>query len=199
MRVEDLFEGVSKTLYHFTTFDHASGILRSNTMRSRIGEISFSRSVMGSYPRDHRMIGVLFELDGEALGHRYSGSPVGREEMDEDDWQIVHLRGKGSQMEDRIYTNEIKGIRRYITRAIIYMPREVYRSGGGDNLDGDYNEQLRHIIDVVKELKGIPFITVTSERGMPTANFLLRNAPRTYNDSVREFKSMLTNMGFKFG
>ena len=186
MRIKELFEGMSPVLYHFTTFDAASGILKSNSIRSRLGEISFSRSVIGSYPTDHKMIGVIFEIDGKGISANHRGSPVGGDDYDENAHKFVRI-GKTDQLEDRVYSKEIKNIKAFINRAIIFLPKEWVQTRSGDELDGKYETQLKHLKATIQGLRGIPFMVATSVRDLPRVNGMLRLIPPDYNTSLSMF------------
>ena len=111
----DLFEGLSKKVYHYTSIHAAAKILTSGTfeLSSTIGSIeeklappgypyffSTTRTLTGGY---HDTIGsqaVMFNLDGDWYNQRYKSGPV-------DYWQDrvpgVNLN-RTSEAEDRLYS-----------------------------------------------------------------------------------------------
>jgi len=66
MKILDLLESLSPVLYHLAGFEYSESIINSDTLRSRAGGISFSRSMVGQYGPSHRLQGVMFVLDGVA-------------------------------------------------------------------------------------------------------------------------------------
>lgn len=176
MNIHDIIlERVSSVLYHATSFPAANKMLETNTMRG--SEISFARSLQGAYHTSNKLIGVIFEFDGDKLNHNYKGGPVGTENFsydeewyDPDDPDTWEFTGReNGQLEDRIYSkNGIDDVRRYIVRAIIYAPIEYIQDSSEDEFDGSYNKQMRSVVETVKrlEINEIPYRYVASEKGL---------------------------------
>lgn len=177
MRVRDLFEGISPVVYHATSFNSAGKMLDANMMRSKVGEISFTRSLTGSYHKINRLIGIIFELDGRKLNTKYKGAPVGTElwgpDDSFDDEPMMYGKDNG-QLEDRLYTHEIKNLTNYINSAIVYVPEEYLDKDTDEFEDESYSQQLKQAHRVIKLLDEhkIPHRYVTSEKELvnPKAN-----------------------------
>ena len=118
MRAQDfLTEGATDILYHYTGASGAVDILRSGefgfTVLSGADRksmppgydfyLSTTRSRVGDYHRTSGNIGVMFVLDGRAIGQRYRVVPV---DYWEQSWLSTHRPGMGgvrtSESEDRI-------------------------------------------------------------------------------------------------
>ena len=163
---ELLSESISSVVFHATSFPSAAKILSNDTLRSKTGEISFTRSLQGSYHTSNKLIGIIFKLDGRKLNMNYKGAPVGTEDYDLDD--NLTFRGKeNKQLEDRIYASEIKNFSKYIDSAIVYVPEE-YLENYSDEFDGEYAEQLKSAQAVIRLLKSnnIEYRIVASEKGL---------------------------------
>jgi hypothetical protein len=167
MKLNDLLltEGLSSVLYHVTTFRSALSILNSNSLRSKAGAISFTRSLTGSYHFHNRIIGVIFEFDGNKLAQSYKGTPVGTE--DEDLSGTISYRGRDNkQLEDRVLTKEIHNVSSYIKKAIIFIPTDYIEYDSYDELDSEYEPNLlvlNKVMDALEQ-KSIPYRVVTDEK-----------------------------------
>lgn len=175
MKLSELYEGLSQTLFHFTDFESARKIISSNELRSNLGRISTSRSIFGTYPRDHKMIGVFFVLDGRAIAQSYKGRPFGGEEYNldgdgENDWIPT---GKSSQFEDAIMTKGIKNFNKYVTHVVVYVDKKIIGDGWRDEFDRPYDTDLDthlpNFVKVVSQLR-VPITVVTSVRDLPKWN-----------------------------
>jgi hypothetical protein len=168
MKIKELFEGLSSVVYHFTTFDKAEKILKSNSLISNIGEISFSRSITGSYPNDHRMIGCIFEMDGDLISQNKKAKPIGGEDYDDYDYDVTIFTGKSSQMEDRLYSKQVPNINTAIKRAFLYIPLDLIKGRREDHLDGNYRDQLTHLKNVYMMLSSmkIPIFFAMSRKDL---------------------------------
>ena len=190
MKFEQLMEGFSPVLYHFTTFDRAERILRTNELRSMDG-ISFSRSIVGSYPKDYAMIGVIFVVDGMRLRQRHSGNPFGGEDLD-DDFNTIKI-GKTDQMEDRIRGN-IQNFSDYVTGAVIYLDEKNIRTRKSDELEGVYGEQLERFVNFfgLLERARIPSTVATSFQELPTAHMRLTRGSGNVSADIENIKRILS-------
>lgn len=160
MKIKDILnEGISDILYHCTSFQGAKNILRTNVLGKQDLPISFARSAYGSYHRDNKMIGVIFEINGRRLSHNYAGAPVGGENWlydpedydpaDRDTWEF---QGKTDQAEDRV-TGPIKNFLKYVIRAIVYVPEEYINSSYEDEFGEKYKQSISEILSCIKELE----------------------------------------------
>jgi hypothetical protein len=173
----NLLESLSSVVYHATDMLAALQILKTNALRSEAGYISTTRSLTGSYHRENKMIGVIFELNGTLINQRYRSSPIGTENFnywDNDDTDEEPWLGRSNgQLEDRIYTNELSPLNKYVTRAIIFLPTEYINrqtSCGtyADEFDTSYADQLKVVKQVEDLLDGynIPTRIVETEKGL---------------------------------
>ena len=173
----NLLESLSSVVYHATDMLAALQILKTNALRSEAGYISTTRSLTGSYHRENKMIGVIFELNGTLINQRYRSSPIGTENFnywDNDDTDEEPWLGRSNgQLEDRIYTNELSPLNKYVTRAIIFLPteyinRQTSRGTYADEFDTSYADQLKVVKQVEDLLDGynIPTRIVETEKGL---------------------------------
>lgn len=173
-------ESVSSVIYYATTFSAAEKILSSAALKG-YGGISFTRSLQGAYHKKNKIIGVIFEFDGDKLNHKYKGGPVGTEnwDYDEDDYDKddkhtwSHRGRENGQLEDRIYADKINNVTAYIKSAIMYLPAEYVETHKEDKFGESY-DQIKHAEDVVNllNLHNIPIRYITSEKDLanPRAN-----------------------------
>ena len=117
---EIINEKVSSVLFHVIDFHGAASMLQQDKLRQK--QVSFTRSLTGEYHLGNKMIGVVFEFDGDLLNRNYKGGPVGTEGRDLDD--NLEYRGKeNKQLEDRIYTkNGLEQVTKYIKSAVMFCP-----------------------------------------------------------------------------
>jgi len=186
MKIQTLIEGISSVLFHFTSFSGAYNIIKTNSLTSKMNQISFSRSIVGEYSSSYALIGVLFTIDGSKLANRFKGSPVGTENYDEEDGTKTVYRGRENrQYEDRIFTNKISNFSSYVKDCLIVLPIEYLEKQGEDEFEDSYIEQLNNLPDVVsilqKKFGEVKF--VLSERDLANR--------RTY--SVEHAKKRLAN------
>lgn len=169
MKLEQLYESLleesmSDVVYHATDFMSAINILQSDSLRSKTGAISTTRSMTGKYHLDNRMISAIFELDGRMLNQKYRGQPVGTEDLEDDgDYMFsVVMRGKqNGQLEDRLLTGEIKNFVSYIKAIHTHVPDYIIdslRTAGGrkyfeDALEIPYFKSLEHLQLLLKTIK----------------------------------------------
>lgn len=132
MRIENLYdsliqESVSQIIYHAAPIASSIEIIKSNTLKSHAGAISFTRSLTGSYHISNRMMSVIFEMDGAKLNQRFKGTPYGTEEFSDDDWGIdakpIMMGKRNGQLEDRILSKRIDNFLSYVTRIHIHIPK----------------------------------------------------------------------------
>ena len=123
MLVTDLFESVSSIVYHATRLYNAAQILADARFRLAVSSgtdternlqkgnkpyyLSTTRSKVGDYTL-HQFYkdGVVFVLNGDWFNHNYKGGPV-------DYWagqrlksSEVGLKGRYSEMEDRVFSDQ---------------------------------------------------------------------------------------------
>ena len=178
MRINQIItEAVSSVLYHAAPFRGALAILKGNTIgktENDTGEISFARSLTGTYHRENRQMGVIFEVDGNKINQRYKGQPIGTEDWDEieDDedenfGKTGHgYRGKDNgQLEDRV-KGPITQFNSYVKNAIIFTPIEYLDTSYESELGDHYGEDIQHIVTVIKYLNkyNIPYRFVSTEK-----------------------------------
>lgn len=188
-----LAERVSSIVYHATSFPSAVKILGSDILGKgkRDNEfVSFTRSIQGNYHRGNKIIGIIFEFDGDMLNQKYRGKPVGTEiyygddryddaedsgklSIDDSGDEVAYGNSKeNGQLEDRLYVGKTRGIQnvsRYIKSAIVYVPKEYMDDALGDEFeDEDYKTQLKSAKQAVGLLKrrDIPYTVVKSEKGL---------------------------------
>jgi len=171
MKILDILrEGVSSVLFHATTISNGIRILETDKLTTNVGFLSFTRSLAGEYHSANRMIGVIFEVDGQLLASQFSGKPVNGYHADykDEDWYEPDLRAEFNQMEDRINAKEIVGFSRYVKAAIIYIPLEYLDSGYEDEFGTSYIKNIEQVYDLMKKLRqrGVKFRTVTSHAGL---------------------------------
>lgn len=177
MKIHDIItESVSSILYHATSFHGASQLLETDFMKGP--EVSFTRSLQGAYHTSNKLIGVIFQFDGNKLNHNYKGGPVGTEnflydpdDYDPDDKDTWEFTGRDNgQLEDRVYAKDgIKNATNYITEAIIYAPIEYVKNSSYDEFeDRTYSEQLQSTIYVLRQLEAnnIPYRYVATEKDL---------------------------------
>jgi len=164
--LELICEGISPVVFHATNFPAAVKILSNDTLRSAAEEISFTRSLQGSYHKNNKLVGIIFKLDGRKLNMNYKGGPVGTEDYDLDD-NLTYSGKSNKQLEDRIYSGEIKNFSKYVDSAIVYVPEE-YLENYADEFDDDYDTQLKSAKEALQLLKsnGIEYRIVASEKGL---------------------------------
>lgn len=172
MKIKEIItEGFSKVLYHCTTFRGANTILSTDTLGKPNIPVSFARSAYGAYHRDNKIIGVIFEVNGQKLAHNYKGAATGGENWtyDEDEYNPLdretwQFKGKTEQFEDRII-GPIRNFSKYIVRAIVYVPTSYISNANQDKLGDNYDEGLSLVIKTIDllESKGILVQYVTEE------------------------------------
>lgn len=172
MKIKDIInEGISNVLYHCTSFQNAIKVLDNNVLGKGSVPVSFARSAYGAYHRDNKLIGVIFEIDGRKLAYNYSGSPVGGENWDYDpdeynktDKSTWEMQGKTGQFEDRV-NGPIKNFSKFVSRAIVYVPKEYIKSQSKDEMGDSYNESMQFVIKCIEllELKNIPVQYIIKE------------------------------------
>ena len=170
MNIEELLEGISSVVFHATTINSGLKILQSDALTSKSGQVSFTRSLAGEYHSYNKIVGIIFEVDGRALSARYKAKPVAgyhHDYVDEADYDPDY-KSETDQMEDRLLTPEIKGFKRYVRSAIIYVPAEYLKSSREDELGENYLENLRNVFKLIEVLRaeGINYRSVTSHAGL---------------------------------
>lgn len=179
---EIIRERVSSVVYHATSFGAANNILGHNHMGKGKHDsefISFTRSLLGSYHKKNKLIGVIFEFDGDKLNQNYKGQPVGTEydeyddEYDDthDDDEIQYAGKANGQLEDRLFIGKkgIPNVSNYIKSAIVYVPKEYMDANFTDEFgDETYTDQLKDAKQTIQLLKkhNIPWRVVKSERNL---------------------------------
>lgn len=168
-----LLERVSSVVYHATGFKGALKMLQSDFMRGELntGHVSFTRSLQGSYHKENKLIGIIFEFDGDLLNRQYKGGPVGTEYFGWDDEPVEYGGKENRQLEDRVYTGSDRGIKnasKFIKHAIVYVPQEYLDTSDENEFEEPYSEELDVEGEVIKELdkKHISYNFVDSEKGL---------------------------------
>lgn len=203
--------GISPILFHATYVSQAAQILREDCFRlstslgtrsdQRHPEVfyfSCSRIKTGGYARERQGGAVTFRLDGVALGHNYSGSPVdywGPEYRKAADY---HGKLKMDENEDRIFTDKpyIRPAHRYIEEVHVLVPTE------GDFNSEQWKRDVRTILLACKT-RGIPAFLYQDQRqfelqqigrAIPLSqiNLSVETQPRHYSRSrVKSFDGWL--------
>jgi len=167
---EIIKEAVSSVLFHVIDFAGAESMLTQDKFRQK--DVSFTRSLTGEYHIGNKIIGVVFQFDGDLLNRKYKGGPVGTEDWDLDD--VKTMRGKeNKQLEDRLHTDDgIAGVSKYITSAIMFCPKEFVEGESEDGFDVAYRDSVAHIQRVEQLLiaKKIPFRYVSSVKELFNKN-----------------------------
>lgn len=150
----NLFERISSIVYHMTDFRSAASIINSDALKDTVkgSEISFTRSITGSYHSFNRIIGILFEVDGDKINKRYKGAPVGTETYDDNPKKAFSGRENG-QLEDRVYTHSIENFSEYVRQVYVFIPLEYIKNNSEDGLDGNYAEGLEYFPEVTSKLE----------------------------------------------
>lgn len=115
MRLRELFESISKQVYHYTRLGAAADIIANGEfmLSSTVGSgyekelnpdkypyfLSTTRTKLGGYHRDPGPDAVMFVMDGDWYNRRYKGGPV-------DYWGDRQSNIKPSEAEDRIFSKE---------------------------------------------------------------------------------------------
>jgi hypothetical protein len=173
MKIQDLREGISSILFHYTSANNLLTILNANKFRltpdigtsaeagNRKGDKiyygSFARSMAGTYhyPVSKYAHGSsIIVVDGRKLSaDGYSGNPL-------DYWGF----GDNDEMEDRIYSKRphVEDFNRYIKEIHMYMP--AINSGIHD--EGSLSKMARKVRQVyrVAKQKGIPVYVYSEPR-----------------------------------
>ena len=122
MILKELFESVSSTVYHFTSIPAAAEILASGNFRltassgtkterdlarGREYYLSTTRSKVGDYTlHQFHKDGLVFELNGDWFNQRYRGGPVDYWGGNKGRYYGQGIKGRYSEMEDRVFSNE---------------------------------------------------------------------------------------------
>ena len=187
MKLKDiLIERVSSIVYHITSFPAAVKILKSDEMHSRTGYISFTRSLHGRYHKNNKIIGVIFEFDGDKLNQKYKGKPIGTEfhsdpfsddPFDWDDEDDMPSSKENGQLEDRLFLPDsvLPNVTKYIKSATIYIPSD-YLDRGENEFDEPYMDEIKSLATVMKLLdqRHIPYVSADSENDLSRVAMILR-------------------------
>jgi hypothetical protein len=177
MLLTELFESVSRIVYHFTSIPNAAAILTDHRFRLTAAAgtsternlssgkqyyLSTTRSKVGDYTlHQFYKSGLVFELNGEWFNHHYKGGPV-------DYWQNKGryqgdgIKGRYSEMEDRVFSDEP-----YIPfpkdpRKLIKSIHIMWQVVPEDRLDEKLSTYLRTVLIRAKQL-GIPYYIYDDE------------------------------------
>jgi len=150
MKITQIIEGISPTVYHTTSIDNAYQILKSGSFRlssassAREADIggdnakywmSTARSLRNSFS-DNMPTSITFEMNGTSLSHNHSGKAVN------------YFSGKSgnNEMEDRVFSNK-----RMINNAGKHITKVFLRSNDGLITKGEYLK-LQEIVKIVKDM-----------------------------------------------
>lgn len=153
---EILNERVSSVLFHVIDFPGAESMLKQDKFRQK--DVSFTRSLTGEYHLGNKIIGVVFQFDGDLLNQKFKGGPVGTEDWDLDD-KLTYRGKENKQLEDRINTKEgLTEVTKYIKNAVLFCPKEFVEDDSEDGFGISYRDSVTHIAKVGKLLsaKKIP-------------------------------------------
>lgn len=184
MRILDLInERVSSVLYHAIDFGGAEQMLKTNRLKQK--DVSFTRSLSGRYHLDNKIIGVIFEFDGDALNNNFKGGPIGTEDWYDTETDDPVYKGKeNGQQEDRLNTeNGLDNVLKYIKSAIMFCPIEFVQASYEDEFKVSYQSSVMAIYDVVDFLQknNIPTRYVGSVKDLNNKN---SNDPDKFLEAV---------------
>lgn len=166
MKINDLFEAATANLYHSTRLYNAAKILEQGYFKlaasvgtgselahqkpGRFYFLSTTRSKVGDYTlHNYHIDGVVFNLNGDWLGHRYKVAPI-------DYWERMWLKrdGRTSEAEERVYSREPAIALPDPATKLITAIHVLYEK---DKIKSDDNRPywLRKLLTKAK-LKGIP-------------------------------------------
>jgi hypothetical protein len=169
MKIQQLLEGISPVVFHYTSTSNALNIIKNNrfqlttsygtdaegwlAQKNKIFYLSTTRHRLGGYHLTRGIEGAMFNLDGTKLAQRYSGDPV-------DYWghEFRKLEPTGAEAEDRIYHTKPT-----IPNALDYI-KEVHVYIREQDLDND--NSIRRSRQLMIELKrqGIPHYFYTDHK-----------------------------------
>lgn len=156
MKVEQIFEGVSDILFHYTRLDLFFSMVRSGTISLSATQgyesnfskgykyyLSTTRSRLGSYHKNSRR-GVLITLDGRKLQQNMKGAPADYWGGDEPNFD---------EMEDRLYTDKtFIELKKYVIKVdILATEREMN--------DDEYRDMLESL-----KWEGMPIYVYDNNR-----------------------------------
>lgn len=171
MKVYEIInERVSSVLFHVIDFRGAKSMLEQNKLRQQ--EVSFARSLTGEYHLGNKMIGVIFQFDGDLLNRQYRGAPVGTEDWDLED-NLTYRGKENKQQEDRLKTKEgLPEVTKYIKAAIVFCPKEFVKNSHEDEFGEVYSSSVEYIASVTQLLtaKKIPFRYVSTVKELFNKN-----------------------------
>lgn len=165
---ELIIEKVSPIVYHATQFENAIKILESDLLKSPTGYISMSRSLTGSYPTENKIIGAIFELDGDLINQKYPGKSVGTEDYEGWGDEVTYSGKRNKQLEDRVLKGEIIDFSRYIRKVHIFIPLEYMEDNYKDEFDSVYDVNIKEVEGIVNLLneRNIPYRVVFKEKDL---------------------------------
>jgi hypothetical protein len=208
MKIKELFEGLSNTLFYARGINSALEIVKTNEIRlsptftksvekndNHNYYLSTSRTRTGKYHVDNSSYHVLFELDGRLLSNNFTGEPI-------DYWGDSFRKASGGayEQEDRLYSNKpsIKNAMKYIKRVDILVDAKR-----------NHEQTNKNIKTMVLKLKtnGIPVRIYTDNRSwvsgglsqMSLDDFLSLNFPevkkisreQTEEDTYQNMRAVL--------
>tara|TARA_R110000787_G_scaffold336_9_gene1310 strand:- start:16904 stop:17569 length:666 start_codon:yes stop_codon:yes gene_type:complete len=208
---EFLMESVSSIVYHMISFDNAHKALEGNYIKAN-GGLSTTRSLTGKYHINYRLIGVIFEFDGDKVNQKYKGHAHGTDnftyygnpnddleadEMEEhgmswkeisQDPDYMEFHGKDNgQLEDVIKpkNKRFEPLDHFVKSAIMFLPKEFLEGNYKDRFDEEYLDQIKYIERVETQLnaKNIPIRYVTSVKGL----FNRSNNQEEFNTIMRDY------------
>ena len=139
MKLQQIFEGISPIVFHYTSIRNAASIIDNNrfklstsfgtdaegwlAQKNKIYYLSTTRHKLGGYHLMSGRQGVMLNLDGNKLSNRYSGEPV-------DYWgsEFRKLDPTKGEAEDRIYHTKptIPDAIDYIKEVHVYIKQEDF-------------------------------------------------------------------------
>ena len=182
MFLTDLFESVSSIVYHSTRLYNAAQIMNDGRFRLTASPgtdterrlqrgnkqyyLSTTRSKVGDYTlHNFHTDGVVFVLNGDWFNYNYKGGPVDYWAGNGFKTSEVGLKGRYSEMEDRVFSDEPFIPLPKDPRALIKAVHILFKP---DN-DTRRNQYMRILLTKVKQM-GIPHYVYEDE-----AAFLLQD------------------------
>lgn len=194
MRISELLtESLSSVVFHTTTVDGASEIIRTGVLKgSKLPDgsgyyISFARNRTGDYPKymgpDMRGTSqpiVVFELDGRVLSSNNKASPVNPFYSKEDDEDGYDMKSIDYQ-EDRLFLGNSKFLK--IKKSAVRKMHVIVNGLGADNI---------RIVQRFNENKFVSFYATLRDfmqrKQSPKPSLQL-----TWNEVVNHIESLLMN------
>lgn len=186
MNLQQIFEGLSPVVYHYTSIYRTISIIENNSFnlstsfgtdaegwlaqKNKIYYLSTTRHKLGGYHLMGGMQGVMLNLDGTKLSTRYSGDPV-------DYWgpEFRKLDPAKGEAEDRIYHTKPT-----IPNAVDYI-KEVHFYIKATELDDENTQRRTRKLLVSLKRNNIPHYFYNNHR-----DWLLQNKNKSMKFPIQK-------------